>query len=140
MRGSQQILGAIMLRMTPTPAVLSVALIEARIAALREQLSAHPMYSSISKPEHLRLFMESLVFGVWDFMSLRKALQRSVTCVDLPWVPTPYSTSRRFINLIVLGEESDEYEGRPMSHFEIYLEAIERAGASTEAIRRVLKR
>lgn len=98
------------------------------------------MYSSISTPEHLRLFMESHVFAVWDFMSLLKTLQRSLTCVDLPWVPSPYPASRRFINTIVLCEESDEYEGRPMSHFEIYLEAMERAGASTEAIRRVLKR
>ena len=129
-----------MLRMTTTPTVLSVELIEARIASLRDRLSTHPIYSSISKPQHLRLFMESHVFAVWDFMSLLKALQRSLTCVDLPWVPTPYSTSRRFINLIVLGEESDEYEGRPLSHFEIYLEAMERAGANTEAIRRVLKR
>jgi hypothetical protein len=126
--------------MTTTLTAPSVELIEARIAALRDQLSAHPMYSSISKPEHLRLFMESHVFAVWDFMSLLKVLQRSLTCVDLPWVPTPYSASRRFINSIVLGEESDEYEGRPMSHFEIYLEAMERAGASTEAIRRVLTR
>jgi hypothetical protein len=126
--------------MTATDTILSVELIEARIASLRDQLSAHPMYLSISKPEHLRLFMESHVFAVWDFMSLLKALQRSLTCVDLPWMPTRYSASRRFINLIVLNEESDEYEGRPMSHFEIYLEAMERAGASTEAIRRVLKR
>jgi hypothetical protein len=129
-----------MLRMTTTPTALSVESIEAHIAALRDQLCTHPMYSSISRPEHLRLFMESHVFAVWDFMSLLKALQRSLTCVDLPWVPTPHSASRRFINLIVLGEESDEYEGHPMSHFEIYLEAMERAGASTEAIRRVLKR
>ena len=73
-----------MLRMTTTPTVLSVELIEARIASLRDRLSTHPIYSSISKPQHLRLFMESHVFAVWDFMSLLKALQRSLTCVDLP--------------------------------------------------------
>jgi hypothetical protein len=129
-----------MLRMTTTPTAPPIELIEAHIAPLRDQLSAHPLYSSISTQEHLRLFMESHVFAVWDFMSLLKALQRTLTCVDLPWVPTPYPASRRFINSIVLGEESDEYEGRPMSHFEIYLEAMGRAGASTEAIRRVLKR
>jgi Protein of unknown function (DUF3050) len=130
----------IMLRMMTTPTAPSMELIEARIATLRDQLSAHPLYSSISKPEHLRLFMESHVFAVWDFMSLLKALQRALTCVDLLWVPTAYPASRRFINSIVLGEESDEYEGRPMSHFEIYLEAMERAGASTDAIRHVLTR
>jgi pyrroloquinoline quinone (PQQ) biosynthesis protein C len=130
----------IKLRMMSSSTALSVGFIEARIATLRDQLSKHPLYSNISKPEHLRLFMESHVFAVWDFMSLLKTLQRALTCMDLPWVPTPYSASRRFINSIVLGEESDEYEGRPMSHFEIYLEAMERAGANTEAIRRVVER
>jgi hypothetical protein len=37
-----------------------------------------------------------------------------------------------------LGEESDEYEERPVSHFEIYLEAMGRAGASTVAITAVV--
>ena len=97
-----------MLRMTTTPTAPPIELIEAHIAPLRDQLSAHPLYSSISTQEHLRLFMESHVFAVWDFMSLLKALQRTLTCVDLPWVPTPYPASRRFINSIVLGEESDE--------------------------------
>lgn len=59
--------------MTATDTILSVELIETRIASLRDQLSAHPMYLSISKTEHLRLFMESHVFAVWDFMSLLKA-------------------------------------------------------------------
>ena len=73
-------------------------------------------------------------------MSLLKALQRALTCVDVPWVPTRFPASRRFINEIVLGEESDEYQSRPVSHFEIYLEAMERAGASTSVIRRVVER
>jgi len=112
--------------------------IEARIAPLREQLAAHPLYSCIRKVDHVRLFMESHVFAVWDFMSLLKALQRRLTCVDLPWVPTPFPASRRFVNEIVLAEESDVYQGRSISHFEIYLEAMEEVKANTGAIRRVL--
>ena len=118
----------------------SIGMIEARLEPLRARLAAHPLYPSIRTPEHLRLFMESHVFAVWDFMSLLKALQRALTCVDVPWVPTRFPASRRFINEIVLGEESDEYEGRPASHFELYLEAMEKAGASTGAIRRVVER
>ncbi len=118
----------------------SIETIEARIAPLRERLAAHPLYPSIGTPEQLRRFMESHVYAVWDFMSLLKALQRALTCVDVPWVPTRFPASRRFINEIVLGEESDEYEGRPASHFELYLEAMERAGASTATIRGVVER
>lgn len=117
------------------PAGTSVEAIEDRLAPLRERLAAHPLYPSIRTSKHLRIFMESHVYAVWDFMSLLKSLQRELTCVDVPWVPTPSPASRRFINEIVLGEESDEYEGRPVSHFELYLEAMERAGADTSAVR-----
>lgn len=125
--------------MIPT-ASPSIEMIEARLAPLRARLAAHPLYPSIRTPEQLRVFMESHVYAVWDFMSLLKALQRALTCVDVPWVPTRFPASRRFINEIVLGEESDEYEGRPASHFELYLEAMGRAGASTETIERVVER
>lgn len=122
------------------PVMNSVETIEERIAPLRERLAAHPLYPSIRTPEQLRLFMESHVYAVWDFMSLLKALQRALTCVDVPWTPTRFPASRRFINEIVLGEESDVYEGRPASHFELYLEAMERAGADTTAIRGLVDR
>ena len=120
------------------PALSSVEAIQARIAPLRTRLAAHPLYPSIRTPAQLRIFMESHVYAVWDFMSLLKSLQRSLTCVEVPWVPTPFPASRRFLNEIVLGEESDEYEGRPASHFELYLEAMERAGADIAVIRRVV--
>jgi pyrroloquinoline quinone (PQQ) biosynthesis protein C len=113
----------------------SIDAIEARIAPLRARLTAHPLYASIRTPKDLRLFMQSHVFAVWDFMSLLKALQSQLTCVAVPWVPTAFPASRRFINEIVLGEESDEFNGRPISHFELYLEAMQQAGADTAPIR-----
>ena len=36
-----------------------------------------------------------------------KALQRGLTCVDIPWLPSRYPESRRLVNEIVLGEESE---------------------------------
>ena len=118
----------------------SVAMIEARIAPLRTRLAAHPLYRSIRTATQLRVFMQTHVFAVWDFMSLLKALQGRLTCVTVPWLPTAYPASRRFINEIVLGEESDEYEGQPISHFELYLEAMRRAGASDAGIRTLTTR
>ena len=123
-----------------SPASSSIEGIEARLAPLRARLASHPLYPSIRTVDDLRVFMESHVYAVWDFMSLLKSLQRSLTCVDVPWVPTRFPASRRFINEIVLGEESDEYQGRPVSHFEVYLEAMERAGASTAAVRAMVQR
>lgn len=116
----------------------SIQELDARLKPLRHQLSVHPLYTNIRTLDHVRLFMESHVFAVWDFMSLLKALQRRLTCVDLPWIPTAYPASRRFINQIVMGEESDEFEGRSISHFELYLEAMELARADTRRIRNVV--
>lgn len=123
---------------TETTGIHSIAHIEARIAPLRARLTAHPLYASIRTPQHLRLFMQSHVFAVWDFMSLLKALQSQLTCTTIPWVPTRFPASRRFINEIVLGEESDQFEGRSLSHFELYLEAMQQSGADTAPIRALI--
>jgi hypothetical protein len=123
---------------TATPSPASIDAIESRIAPLRARLTAHPLYASIRTPQHLRLFMQSHVFAVWDFMSLLKALQQRLTCTSVPWVPTDFPESRRFLNEIVLGEESDQYEGRAISHFELYLQAMDEASADTAPIRSLI--
>jgi hypothetical protein len=117
----------------------SLDFIHSRIAPLQARLLSHPLYATIRTPEQLRLFMESHVFAVWDFMSLLKALQSRLTCVSVPWTPSAWPESRRFINEIVLGEESDQYEGRAISHFELYLEAMEEFGAKTGPMREMLE-
>jgi hypothetical protein len=97
------------------------------------------LYTRIGNERDLRAFMESHVFAVWDFMSLLKALQVRLTCVEVPWRPTKWPESRRFINEIVLGEESDLFEGRAISHFELYLEAMREAGANVAPMLFVLE-
>lgn len=121
--------------MTGTQTTFDVGMIEARIRPLRDRLATHGLYKALKTEQQLRVFMETHVFAVWDFMSLLKGLQSRLTCVSSPWVPTALPESRRFLNEIVLGEESDVYEGRAISHFELYLEAMEQAGANTSAIR-----
>lgn len=117
---------------------LPLDILQADIAPLRAQLANHPIYASVKTESDLRTFLESHVFAVWDFMSLLKSLQRLFTCVEVPWTPSKFASSRRFINEIVLGEESDEYQGQSLSHFEVYVEAMERIRANTKPIRGLL--
>ena len=106
--------------------------LQAALSAKRAQLLAHPMYAEIHSLTDFQLFMEQHIFAVWDFMSLLKALQRHLTCVEVPWAPKGSPVTRRFINEIVLGEESDlDSEGKVLSHFEMYLEAMQQIGANT---------
>ncbi len=112
--------------------------LQLRLAPLYDRLAGHPLYASFHTIEQLGVFMQSHVFAVWDFMSLLKSLQRGLTGVEVPWLPTADAATRRLINEIVLGEESDVYEGRAASHFELYLEAMETAGISTGTIRSFL--
>jgi hypothetical protein len=100
----------------------------------RRQVIDHPMYHRLDDLAAVRTFMRYHVFAVWDFMSLLKSLQRSLTCVTVPWVPTPHAGSRRLINDIVLIEESDEFGGGFISHFELYLNGMTQAGADRSAI------
>jgi hypothetical protein len=96
--------------------------------------------SQLATLEDLHTFMEYHVFAVWDFMSLLKTLQRRLTCVDVPWSPAPSRRACRLINEIVLAEESDDDgEGSFASHFELYLAAMEDAGASTDTVTSFLR-
>ena len=109
--------------------------INAYIQNERAQLLAHPLYSKINSINDLRLFTEVHVYAVWDFMSLLKSLQGRLTCTQVPWVASEYPNTRYLINEIVLAEESDEYiDGRRLSHFEMYLDAMISMGADTAAI------
>ncbi len=100
-------------------------------------LAAHPVYKTFTSIESIRHFMGYHVFAVWDFMSLLKSLQIKLTCVELPWRPSGYPAEMvRLINQIVVGEESDvDQEGKPISHFDLYLRSMEEIGASTAPIR-----
>ena len=105
----------------------------------RERLIHHRLYAGVNSPDRLRRFMEMHVYAVWDFQSLLKAMQQRLTCTSIPWLPTADREARRLVNEIVLDEESDELpEGGHASHFELYLESMQAAGADTRPMERLL--
>ena len=77
------------------------------LCTLRAALLDHPIYTHIASTADLRRFMEDHVFAVWDFMSLLKSLQRSLTCVQVPWVPQGFTGSRRLIHSLVAPEHAE---------------------------------
>jgi hypothetical protein len=108
--------------------------LEEQIGDKRRAVIEHPMYAALDNTAAIRTFQEHHVFAVWDFMSLLKSLQRNLTCVELPWVPTGPTGSRRLINDIVLVEESDERGDGFISHFELYLDGMTQSGADRSVI------
>jgi hypothetical protein len=111
-----------------------------RLLPLKNALLNHALYREIHSLGALRLFMEHHIFAVWDFMSLLKALQARLCCVGVPWLPAADPQATRFINEIVLAEESDEDgQGGFISHFGLYLRAMSRCGAETRTIDRFVE-
>jgi hypothetical protein len=104
------------------------------VGPARQRVVGHTLYGRLNDLDSVRTFMQHHVFAVWDFMSLLKSLQRNLTCVQVPWVPTGPATSRRLINDIVLVEESDELGETFISHFELYLNGMSQAAADRTAI------
>ncbi|MEN8764358.1 MAG: DUF3050 domain-containing protein [Wenyingzhuangia sp.] len=114
---------------------MKVKEVQERIQAAIDRLNAHDLYKDLNSIQDVKQFMESHVFAVWDFMSLLKNLQLKLTCVSKVWLPVENPVTARFINEIVHGEETDINElGQPMSHFEMYLDAMREVGASTKKI------
>jgi hypothetical protein len=118
------------------------------VPALKRQLDRHPVYGAVRNIDDLRRFMEHHIYSVWDFMSLLKYLQRDLANANVPWIPTgdaAATAAQRFINEIVLGEETDDglpdAKGKPtfISHFDLYLGAMEEVGANTAPVKAFLK-
>jgi hypothetical protein len=112
----------------------AIEILKESIEPARQKVISHPLYQQLNTMGAVVTFMEHHAFAVWDFMSLLKTLQRSLTCVQVPWVPSGDPTSRRLINDIVLVEESDELGNGFISHFELYLDGMRQAGADRSRI------
>ena len=113
------------------PALIQPAFIQ----RLRDRLDAHPIYAALTSLNDLRVFMQHHVYSVWDFMSLIKYLQHQIAPARWPWVPHGDASVQRFINELVLEEESDVappgHVGHT-SHFMLYLAAMREIGADAD--------
>ena len=105
------------------------------IESLRVKLEAHPIYAAMSTLDDLRVFVQHHVYSVWDFMSLIKYLQNEVAPARWPWTPGGDASVQRFINELVLEEETDialpGHAGHT-SHFMLYLAAMREIGADAD--------
>lgn len=108
-----------------------------RINARRHALNNHPLLvgDSIRSINHVRIFMEHHVYAVWDFMCLIKTLQHAIVPSATIWLPQPHANIGRFINEVILDEETDVGpDGQPVSHYELYLAAMREVGADTTPV------
>lgn len=116
------------------------ALLQNKIVALNN----HKLLKTdkLNNAEAMKIFMEHHVYAVWDFMSILKSLQHYICPSNYPWKPNLYTKNgiARLINEIVLAEESDEViENQFISHFDLYIEAMEDFGANTSQIKNLMK-
>ena len=105
------------------------------IQRLRDRLDAHPIYAALTSLDDLRVFMQHHVYSVWDFMSLIKYLQHQIAPAYWPWTPRGDASVQRFINELVLEEESDvALPGQVghTSHVMLYLAAMREIGADAD--------
>jgi hypothetical protein len=108
---------------------------ESTIAGFQQRLDTHDVYHAVRTIEDLRCFMQHHIYSVWDFMSLIKYLQGIVAPTTWPWLPSGDSRVQRFINELVLEEESDSFTlpgtdaEQSLSHFQLYCGAMREIGA-----------
>ena len=112
-----------------------INLLNSNLTKYREEIVNHALYKKLNSVEDIAVMMEYHVYAVWDFMSLLKALQSLLTCTTSPWKPVGDGKIRQLVNSIVLEEESDiDKENNPLSHYEMYIDAMKQCGANTSAI------
>ena len=110
---------------------------------LKQEIIAHPLFANKLEPRHICKFMESHIFAVWGFMSILKSLQKMITPSNLPWIPNKNTKNGlvNFVNEIILCEESDFIEGIGfISHYEIYLLAMDNMGAKRDQLDKLTSR
>ena len=105
------------------------------IQPLVTQIHQHPVFASIHSIQRLCRFAEIHIFVVWDFICLLKALHRQLSSTQLLWTPPKNHLGCYLVNTLLTEEESDNLQdNRYLSHFELYVQAMQECGADTRPI------
>ena len=105
------------------------------------QLSVHTVFEKINTLDRAKIYMESQIWCVWDFMMLLRSIQNHYMCQNYLWLPPQDTKVARFIYEMLISEETDidETGGGYSSHFETYLRAMSDAGADMIPINEFLR-
>ena len=109
--------------------------------AKRDTLISHPIYGMLHDRASVLRFMEYHVYAVMDFMCLLKSLQARLTVLTVPWYPPVNTDAARFINEIVVAEETDIARNGDgyISHYDMYIDAMKEAGADSAPVQLLIE-
>ncbi len=95
----------------------------------------HALFSELDTSAKLVVFTQHHVFAVWDYMALLHSVRQGLGAGEVHWTPPIDSRSSRLIYEILLEEEAGpSLAGTPLSHFEMYLQAMRALGGSLDGI------
>ena len=109
------------------------------IAPFNSKLINHKIYGQISDMRKTKIFMESHVFSVWEYLTMLKALQRELATRDISFLHENVPDLPYLINQIVLNEEIEE-ESRgeylsAMGLYQLYINSMDEIGADSNPIK-----
>jgi hypothetical protein len=98
-------------------------------------LENHKLYERVNDEQSLRLFVEHHVICVWSYNYLLREIHQELVSLIHPLNSQSQKEAIRLASELILEEEVEEQQdGSLLSHFEIYLEAMQDLGANISPI------
>ena len=116
----------------------SFAQFQTNIYPFKEQLLNHQIYGQVDEIRKTKIFMESHIFGTWDYLTMFKSLQRALTSLNIHLLEKGTLQLPFVMNQIILNEELDDESSREylsaIGIYQLYIKAMEEIGADTKPI------
>lgn len=98
-------------------------------------LVQHNLYEKITSMDRVRAFMEQHIICVWSYHSILKQLQQDLLSALQPFGGERVREALHLMSQLILEEEVGQTaDGRYVSLFELYLEALQAIGGDTSHI------